>query len=340
MSLKELYENNDISRIEEKFSLVHLPNPTDRSDFHIFQGKYPLEPFRDGARGTYGGEFASQGLMAAWESVKDPSMSPHSFHSYFVKAGSVESPIRWEVQEASNGKNYCNRLVQGYQSHTNKLVYTLQASFVKNNSYKSRELLTNESKLSMQKKPQQAFYKYKDILDDLNYVEHTHDLIQHIVPKEFFKQDLNLNLEERGNTEFGFFVRINDDLSKAKNQLKTKLSQVTYLSDSFYLGTLSKGLGLPIIGHHFDTLNFFRVSLDHSVYFHDVDFDPTEWLFLDYRFSRLNNDRVLCQCQIFTLKGEMVVSITQEGLVHFEKEFIESVKQASSNTKSEAGAKL
>lgn len=323
MSLKELYEQDDICKIEEKFSLIKQDDAK-----HIYLGKYPLEPFRDGARGTFGGELISQGVLACWETVQDTQMSPHSMHSYFVKAGSIESPIRWEIQEISNGRNYSNRLGMGYQSHNNKLVYTIQVSFVKNNSEKDRYLLTQERKLHLQKKPQSFFYKYKGRLDDMNYIEHTHDFLQNVIPREFLEPTFNIDLNTQGGSELGFFVRFNDS-EKAKNQLKTKITMLNYLSDSVYLGTLVKALGLPIVGHDFDTMDFFRVSLDHAVFYHDTDFDPLDWLFMDYRFSRLNNDRVLCQCSIFTMDGRMVASVVQEGLVHFKPQYIESIDKYS-----------
>lgn len=325
MSLQDLYKQEDICKIEEKFTLIKQNVPDADGKPQVYLGKYPLEPFRDGARGTYGGELICQGVLACWESVSDPEMSPHSMHSYFVKAGSIESPIRWEVQIINNGRNYANRLALGYQSHNNKLVYTIQVSFVKNNSYQTRLLLTNEAKLFLQKKPQAFFYKYKDQLQDLNYIEHTHEFIQNIIPREYLEPNYNIDLNLQGSQELGFFVRFNDHHHLAKNSLKTKITQLSYISDSLYLGTLVKALGLPIAGHHFDTLDFFRVSLDHSVYYHDIDFDPSNWLFLDYRFSRLNNDRVLCQCSVFTLEGKMVASIVQEGLVYFKQEYVDSI---------------
>ena len=111
------------------------------------------------------------------------------------------------------------------------------------------------------------------------------------------------------------------------------------MSDLFFLGTLAKGLGLPIAGHHFDTLNFFRVSLDHELFIHDIDFDPQQWMFIDYLFTSLNNDRVLCQVQYFTLEGKMVALVVQEALVYLGPKIIDSVRHNSAQSSTEV-AKL
>mmetsp|Transcript_5902 Transcript_5902/g.5835 ORF Transcript_5902/g.5835 Transcript_5902/m.5835 type:complete len:328 (+) Transcript_5902:62-1045(+) len=318
MSIEEVY-NSEVCKLEEKFTLKKLSDT-------VLEGKYPLEPFKEGARGTYGGEFISQGLLAAWETVDDPDFSPHSFHSYFLKAGSDESVMRWEVTKTMEGRNYCNRLVHCYQQHNNKLCFILTASFTRNNSIQQRKLdykanPGDKIPFEFQRSPQYFFDKYYDKLDDLQYLEHTNGNLQHVVPPEYFKgMPSDFLSQETGMRDIGFFVRVNDDISLAKDQLKAKFIGMAFASDSFYLSLLVCTLGIPL---SFEILDFFRVSLDHTVYFHDTDFDPTKWLFLDYRFSRMSNDRVLCQCQVFNEKGSMVASIVQEAIALIPKKFID-----------------
>ncbi|CUM46383.1 uncharacterized protein AC631_03094 [Debaryomyces fabryi] len=319
MSIEEIYNNVKVCKLEEKFSLKKLSDT-------VLEGNYPLEPFKEGARGTYGGEFVSQGLLAAWETVDDPDFSPHSFHSYFLKAGSIESVMRWEVTKTMEGRNYCNRLVHCYQQHNNQLCFILTASFTRNNSIQQRKLdyETNPGTkipFEFQRSPQYFFEKYYDKLDDMQYFEHTNGNLQHIVPPEYFTgMPSDFLSQETGMRDIGFFVRVNDDISLAKDELKARLISMAFASDSFYLSLLVCSLGIPL---SIEIFNFFRVSLDHTVYFHDTDFDPTKWLFLDYRFSRMSNDRVLCQCQVFNEKGTMVVSIVQEAIALIPKKYID-----------------
>lgn len=318
MSIAEVYDNN-VCKMEEKFSLKKISET-------ILDGNYPLEPFREGARGTYGGEFVAQGILAAWETVDGPDYSPHSFHSYFLKAGSNESAMRWEVTKTSDGRNYCNRLVRCYQKHNNKLCFMLTASFTRNNSIRQRKLdyeanPGDKIPFEFQRTPQYFFDKYYDQLDEMPYFEHTNGNLQHIIPPEYDSgMPSDFLSKETGLRDLGFFVRVNDDISLAKNKLKAKLVGMAFASDSLYLSLLACSLGIQLKQEIFE---FFRVSLDHTVYYHDIEFDPTQWLFLDYRFSRMSNDRVLCQCQVFDKTGKMVVSIIQEALVVMPKKIID-----------------
>ena len=360
MSVAEIYDNDNISKLEARFAVDEISHTGDR---WVFMGKYPLQPFKEGARGTYGGEFVSQGIVAAWETVKDHEMSPHSLHSYFIKAGSQDSPIRWEVQEANNGRNYANRLVQGYQSHTNKLVFTIQISFSKKNHIKQREteyanqqakIVEIENKdmaeksvgvpklhqpFHFQRKPMYYFDKYRDKLDDLPFFEHTYGHLQHIVPPELFAATNKADFESTGNVHLGFFVRANDDLSLAKDANRARIIDLAFASDSFYLSLVINALGLSLPtsseSEAARLLNFFRVSLDHSLFFHDIDFDPTDWLFLEFKYARMSNDRILCKCYFYTRDGRLVCSVVQEALVFLSKEITDKANEFNENSKRE-----
>lgn len=310
-----------MSLMEQRFAVVSKGND-------IFEGVRPLEPFKEGARGTYGGEFVTQALLVAYETVEDPEFSPHSFHLYFLRAGSDKLVMRWEVKRTSDGRNFCNRLLQAYQSETNVLCFQFVVSFARKNSIKQRKLeysqLTNPDPktavpFEFLSKPQYFFDKYYDRIDELPYITHTHDLMHHAIPEEFMSASWQADQKIIGEKLFGFFFRTSDDLTAVHNKTKAALLNLTFASDSFYLATLCVALGLPLNN---DNTSFFRVSLDHAVWFHDVDYDPTEWLFLDYNFSRLSNNRVLCHGRVYNRQGLLVASLVQEGLVYLPREMV------------------
>lgn len=326
MSVEELIQSKSI--MEEKLSLVKIDELT-------YDGKYPLQPYREGMRGAYGGEFLSQGLLATWQTVPTEEFSPHSLHSYFLKAGNPDSVMRWKITNTSDGRNYCNRMAQGFQSATGKLCFVIITSFTKNNSIDNRKIefnnLSDEEKhkspvpFEFQRTPQYFFDKYLHKIDELPYLAHTNGLIKHVLPNEFFQKPSSDSSSVIGMQELGMFVKILDDPSDYKDPYKTKFLNITYLSDSFYLSLLTKAIGLVFSEA---STQFFRVSLDHSIHFHDDNFDPHDWLFLDFRFSRMSNNRVLCQCQMFTRDGRMVISIQQEALVFVPKKFIDKANRS------------
>lgn len=318
MRLHDVYQDPTISTLEEKFSLI-------RKSSTEFVGKYPLEAFHEDARGTYGGEFVAQSLVAAMDSVSDKEFQPHSLHSYFLKAGRRESPMRYEVKVTSEGRNFCNRLVQCYQQHTGELCFILMVSFARNNlickrksdfaalSQVDQEHPRAKVPYEFLRQPHFTFDKYIHHIHSLPHEEHINSNIVHAVPPETWKvaNDESLELARK---EFGVFFKVNDNMELMNDRVKGRLIALVFASDSFFLGTLVRAMGLSLDDPV--SRRFFRVSLDHLVFFHDIDFDPTKWMFFDYRFARMSNDRVLVIVLIFSHDRRLVATVTQEAIAY------------------------
>lgn len=318
--MEQVYAQKDQypSLMEEKFQLIRVSD-------NLLKGKYPLEPFEAGQRGTYGGELLSQATLAAWETIDSNEFSVHSLHAYFLRAGSEKSVMRYEVETNSSGKNYINKSVKVYQDHSNELVFILTCSFTRNNNIHNRKVqfANNETKripYEFQKNPHQYLEELREKVkegDGILEMTHTHDLVTHGLPLSYLQvEEGEYKDVATGDRKLGFFVKINDKLPENESKQKINISNLLYLSDSVYLGCITRSLGIPLA--HKNTA-FFRVSLDHSVFIHDNDFDSTEWLFLDYTFPRMSNERVLCNCSVFDLNGKMIASITQEALINLDK---------------------
>lgn len=322
------YDNLNVSRLEEKFNLIPILRD---AQFDIFEGKYYLEPVWKGIRGAYGGEPIAQGLAAILETVTD-DYYPHSYHCYFLKPASTESPIRWQVEKLSNGRTFSTRIAKGYQKHNNNLIFLINASLTKNNDIKQNQLAY--AKLQKQKPdkidkipvpyefasaPNDLFYKYKDILDTMKPILHTNGNIYQILPPDFENPSSMKAMSHPriGNRSLGVFVKAVDDLTKSTNIAKSKSIDFAYILDAMYLSFLPVAMGIPL---NIKTFSFFRVSLDHSVWVHDSNFDPTQWLFFDFVFSRLLNNRVIIHGLVFTLDERLVASFSQEALVYIPKQ--------------------
>ena len=63
----------------------------------------------------FGGQVVAQALRAAIHTV-DPSRAAHSFHSYFIRPGSPDEPIRFEVERLRDGRSFTTRQVVARQS--------------------------------------------------------------------------------------------------------------------------------------------------------------------------------------------------------------------------------
>lgn len=322
-TMDDIYQQRDEETfqglvIAEKFTLIK------QSD-NVFVGKYPLEPYIPEGRGAYGGDLISQATLAAYETLEpnETDFTLHSLHSYFLKAGSVTSPMRYEVDTNSKGKSYINKSVKCFDIEKNVLAFMLMCSFTPKNSIKTRKLEYAEGKskrvpFEFIRTPGPIFQQYKDKIDDLLIFEHTHDLISHGLTMDHIKPTPKHKLKGRiGDSRRGLFCKVNDIIPPNES---IKTIDLLYLSDSFYLGLLPKALGIEISTK---STAFFRVSLDHAVHIYDTDYNPTDWLYLDYTFSRMSNGRVLCQCHFYDLQEKLLASVTQEGLVDIPLEWVE-----------------
>ncbi|MCJ1405778.1 hypothetical protein MMC11_009008 [Xylographa trunciseda] len=92
-----------------------------------------------GARGIYGGAVIAQSLAAAQRTIPPPSSSNnravfliHSMHCYFVLAGDASIPILYHVERVREGKSFMTRTVQARQR--GKCIFTTTASFMREGS--------------------------------------------------------------------------------------------------------------------------------------------------------------------------------------------------------------
>jgi len=307
------------SRTEEAYGIKQI------GDLE-YEGLKPLGKPQPKARGVYGGNLCGQAIVVAMQTV-DKDFTPHSLHSYFVAAGDDSQVCQYKVEAISTGKNFANRLVKCFQQE--KLKYVVMISLTKRNSIKkTAQSFENTGKgprpFEYQLPPTSNFYKYKPE-DVPNYNHAALSVIEHKLMPEFY--NLEEQLEELkkspGERDLSFFIRLNDkpDLDTAY-----RYGGMGSVSDSLYLASVTRILHLsgdnknPLGGSGGNNKNFFSISLDHSIYFHDDDFNPTSWLYFSYSSPRFSNNRVLFQGGYYNQKGKLVASISQEGLVFFKED--------------------
>ncbi|RCK54957.1 Peroxisomal acyl-coenzyme A thioester hydrolase 1 [Candida viswanathii] len=302
-----------VAKLETKSTVKLVAQDGKRS---VYEAIYPVEHIKEGIPGAYGGDTLVQGVNAAWDK-KD--FQPHSVHSYFVKPATNKSILRWEVIKISDGRSFANRLVSGYQTHNNALVFTMQISFAKYNDEvvkvaEYNKLLETGDKIRsipfvIKKAPNEKYFKFKDNLGDLRYIEHTNGNIATAMLEDLFEYATEMNHDTLGNQEFGIFMKVLDNYSLGSDYTKQSYLGLAFLSDAIWTSVISRALGLPFGSYH---RQFFGVSMDHSMYFHDANFDSTEWIFLDFRFVNLKNDRLLGVANFYTLEGKLISTLIQE----------------------------
>ncbi|CUM67060.1 uncharacterized protein PRCAT00004749001 [Priceomyces carsonii] len=298
-------------------------------DEENYMGAYPLRLPMIGARGVYGGHTVAQTLLVAIESAPEDFV-PHSFHAYFVKAGSGKTPMHYKVLKLHDDERFAKRSIQVIQE--GKVRFNCIASLVKSN---------NSSSFEIQPPIPKAQIKYPD-MDKLTVVHHT-DYIRNAYSPEF--EDFRLVPEENSQEPADRWIVVFSGLdqpSPFKNPSSHYVGMAD-LTDSAFLTTMARVLHLPwnptengpvesfdeekdarkLMERSLNILHLFHynaMSLDHHIYFHDNDhanFDMTkDWLCFAYQMRRLSNSRTLVRGHLFNKEGKCVATVVQEGLTY------------------------
>lgn len=324
-----------------------------------YVGVKPLIKPSPQSRGAFGGNLAGQALLVAIRSCPE-GFSPHSLHSYFIRAASVEIPVEWEVEIISNGKSFSNRAVKGIQEGV--VVYMANISLTKKNSYKEALQKHEEYYAKIQQRgkdgdvdedideddeepgppkpfgfqtpPSNLLKKYDIDQLPVSAMESTL-LLYYKFPPEFVKlseslQENSLPTAERRLTALAKWGIENE---QGYNQPLTNLNKdfqfvgLANVTDGLYLGTLLRLFRVKDVDPKIHSNDYSGISLDHVIYFHDDDFDVTKWMEFSYKCTRYANDKVDFEGEIYNNKGVQVASFFQQGLVRFENgEFLEKAK--------------
>lgn len=301
-----------------------------------FQLKKPLtKPVRN-RRGVYGGNLVGQALLVAIRTAP-PHFLPHSLHSQFLKKVSDTEIIKYSVDSISNGTTFCNRTVRAFQGGVIK--YIAHISLTKKNLLAEAENAYYDYEEKVQKvsdedeEPEfvpKPFYfetPYPSWLAEESgerlYVDlHLADrYIVYKIPRRMLSLE-DTRFEDSvpvTQRRMLFMVR----LGKSEKEKDVDLPDAAFqyaglgvLSDLYFLTRLARILRIENVDLTLPS-HYFSVSLDHTMYFHDVGFDCTDWMAFAFKTVRLVNNRVLLEGEMYNRAGQHVATIVQEGLVHF-----------------------
>lgn len=262
----------------------------------------PPAPERGGR--TYGGQFLAQAVVAAYRTVSDDRRI-HSLHGYFLRAGDVDLPTTWSVEEIRDGRSFSTRSVRGRQQGRD--VFMMSASFH-----------APEAGFEFAPAPDvgpAAVPPPDDVA--LTYVEFSH---RHpgLDTSDWFGQDRPMEIRYVNPPTAAEGVPV------LEPQLTwTKLSEpqrdhhvdrdagLAYLSDA----TLVDHVVLPH-GYRWHDPRLTGASLDHAMWFH-APARADEWLLFDQRVEWTGGARGLATGRLYTAAGQLVATCTQEGLIRW-----------------------
>lgn len=227
----------------------------------------------------FGGQVVAQALRAAQLSV-DPAYEVHSFHSYFIRGGTSEEPVRLEVDRIRNGRSFTTRRVVARQS--NGAILNMSASFQK--FEEAVEVQAVQMPEGIPEPSEGADHGWGSMIDR-------------------YKFDLGPGHEAT-------WLRL---LSDPLPDPQVRACALAFLSDAVMTGptrTVHPG-NLTIEEHH---ARFMGASLDHALYFHRPAI-PTDWILADVSSMGLRGSRGLSIGKIFDQNGLHLASVVQEVLM-------------------------
>ena len=279
-SLKALLELLDLEQIEN----------------NIFRGRSPEER----RQRVFGGQVAGQALVAAGRTV--PVNRPvHSLHAYFIRPGDPLVPIVYTVERVRDGRSFTTRRVTAVQH--GKAIFTLSASF---------QIVEGgpEHQAPMPDAPPPetlptALERFTPLFGEraaIEFVENRPFDLRHATPLtwEAAKDEALRTPESK------VWLKVDGDLP---DDPLLHVCLMTYASDMTLLDTVLLNHGLT-----WGDQRTVGASLDHAMWFHRP-FRADEWLLYYQETPFAGNARGLARGQVFTQKGDLVVSVMQEGLI-------------------------
>lgn len=263
----------------------------ERLDLNLFRG----HSTGGVSKRVYGGQVLAQAISASQYTV-GMRYQLHSLHSYFLRPGDPELGIIYEVDRIRDGRTFTTRRVVARQNGV--------AIFNMSLSYQMQE----------------------------SGLEHQVDMPKVPAPSELISDAARFSeiLAKRGGPEYGWPIEFRQvdpvDIKspkktsgyncvwfKADGQLADDLVQhqelLAYASDNPILVTAMRPHGVSQWSD-----DMLAATIDHAMWFHRP-FRIDEWLLYELESTSASNGRGYTQGKIFNQTGELVASVTQEGLM-------------------------
>lgn len=229
----------------------------------------------------FGGQVVAQALRAAASTVGGERPT-HSLHSYFIRPGSHDEPVRYEVERLRDGRSFSTRQVVARQSVG--AILNLSVSFQVEEDEADVQVATIPDALASPEDPDLADSSWGALIER--------------------------KAVELPDGRLGYWIRLTADVG---DDPVDRACGLAFMSDA----APSRAARSPhpdFTGSVSDRQLFQGASLDHSMWFHRPG-DPTEWHWFDTRSHGLSGGRGLVTGDVITESGVQVATIAQQVLL-------------------------
>ena len=229
----------------------------------------------------FGGQVVAQALKAAAATV-DTARAAHSLHSYFIRPGSHDEPLRFEVERLRDGRSFSTRQVVVRQSAG--AILNLSVSFQVDEAEADVQICALPPDIAEPDDPELTDSSWGGLLQR--------------------------RAVETGGGHVGYWIRLATDIGDDPIDRSCGLA---FISDA----APSRAARAPhpdVTGTTDDRSRFQGASLDHSMWFHRPC-DPSEWHWFDTRSHGLAGGRGLVTGDVLSRAGVHVATIAQQVLL-------------------------
>lgn len=256
---------------------------------------------------VFGGQVVGQALMAATKTVAE-DRPVHSLHCYFLRPGSEDHPIAFEVAADMDGRAFSNRRVIARQQE--KVIFSMAASF-----HRAERGPVHGVPMPDVPPP--------DGLLDLRALIRTYPIAAGPALRRLATRPSPIEIRPIGPIQQG---RIGEERSPHAAcwmrvgagslgvEQAIQRAVLAFVSDLLLLATAYRPHGLQIGGP-----GVVSASIDHSIWFHD-DVECGEWLLYATDSPFAGGGRGFARGHFFDSAGRLVASVAQEGLIRLPDE--------------------
>jgi len=249
---------------------------------------------------VFGGQVIAQALASAERTVAD-DREAHSLHAYFLRGGSEDHPIEFQVDRQFDGGSFSNRRVVASQQ--GRPILNLAASFHKREAgFEHREPMPEVAAPDELENERALIARYTERVPEemrarlarLSFIE-----LRPTNPLTWLGFEAG---EPRLQVWFRAAAPLADDA-------KLHRAALAYASDLALLGTSTKPHRVT-----WEPGKFQGASLDHALWFHDA-FRADAWLLYATDSPWAGRARGFNRGQIYAADGRLIASVAQEGLI-------------------------
>ncbi|WP_068598894.1 acyl-CoA thioesterase [Vaginella massiliensis] len=254
-----------------------------------------------GSRNVFGGQVVAQALNAAYNTVPKDRFC-HSLHSYFILTGDLNKEIEYHVARLRDGGSFTTRYISAKQD--DKIIFVMAASF-----QLLQEGYEHQIEMPQLKQPEELM-SWSEIFNQFGSFlpKKLFDFIGAERPIEFKPVELDNPFEKVDHPPvMNVWVKFKE--LKQDYSLQDLQELIAYVSDYNLLGTALKPHASQA---HFG--NTQMASLDHSIWFHRKP-DLSDWILVSMDSPSASGARGYTRGNLFNRNGELIASITQEGLI-------------------------